>query len=104
MTTEATNIVSERAVYKKIEVAKNKELYPVKTLKKPAYFSSHCVSLKEYILRSDKIRIIDEFNRKFPSKPAINIYSDSEKVLISEIGIHSFRTIDSVSILDSMTF
>ena len=104
MTTKATNIVSEREVDKKIEVAKNKELYPLKTLEKPAYFSSHFVSLKEYILRSDKSRIIDDFKRKFPSKPAINIYSDSEKVLISEIRIHSFRTVDSASILDSMTF
>lgn len=82
MTTKTPNILAEIAAYKKIEVAKNKGLYPVKLLEQSTFFNSPCVSLKEYILRPDKSGIIAEFKRKSPSKNAINLYADPEEVTI----------------------
>ncbi len=83
MTTEAIpNILSEIVAHKQGEVAKKKELYPIKLLEQSTFFESPCVSLKEYILRPDKSGIIAEFKRKSPSRPSINLYADPEKVTI----------------------
>jgi len=82
MTQEIPNILKEIVAHKQSEVAQRKELYPVKLLEKSTFFSSPCVSLKEYILREDKSGIIAEFKRKSPSKPSINPYANPEEVTI----------------------
>ncbi len=82
MTTKIPNILIEIVTHKRQEVEKDKELYPVKLLEKSTYFPSPCVSLKEYILRTDKSGIIAEFKRKSPSKSSINLYADPEEVTI----------------------
>jgi len=61
MTSEIPNILQEIVAHKKTEVAQRKELYPAKLLEKSTFFSSPCVSLKEYILREDKSGIIAKY-------------------------------------------
>ena len=58
------------------QVARNKELFPVKLLESSIYFDSDCVSLEQYITREDKSGIIAEFKRKSPTKGIINQYAD----------------------------
>lgn len=76
------NILQKIIAHKKNEVADRKSLYPVKLLEKSIYFNSPCVSLKKYLLRSDKVGIIAEFKRKSPSKGIINPYSPVERTTI----------------------
>jgi indole-3-glycerol phosphate synthase len=68
--------------HKRKEVAEKIATRPIKSLEQSIYFSSPCVSLKEYILREDKSGIIAEFKRKSPSKGMINEYADVEKISI----------------------
>ncbi len=82
MSTTTSNILEEIAAHKRKEVAEKKELVPVKLLEKSTFYSSPCVSLKEYILREDKSGIIAEFKRQSPSKPQINLYANPEEVSI----------------------
>ena len=58
--------------HKRVEVAGNKQLTPVKQLERSDSFSRNCVSMKSHILRSDLNGIIAEFKRKSPSKGVIN--------------------------------
>ena len=68
------NILDTITAKKRLEVAENKELYPIKLLEKSKYFETKPVSMKKYILRTDKSGIIAEFKRKSPSKGTINEY------------------------------
>ena len=65
---------------KRKEVAEKKGLYPIKLLEKSIHFESPTVSMKEYIMDSEKSGIIAEFKRKSPSKPSINLHANVEKV------------------------
>jgi indole-3-glycerol phosphate synthase len=76
------NILETIVNVKKIEVEEKKQLYPAKLLEKSLYYGNPCVSLREYILRKDKLGIIAEFKRKSPSKGMINEYADIEKVSV----------------------
>lgn len=58
------------------QVARNKELFPIKLLESSIYFDSKCVSLSHYINRKDKSGIIAEFKRKSPSRGIINQYAN----------------------------
>ena len=60
----------------KKQVARNKELFPIKLLESSIYFNSKCVSFSHYITKKDKSGIIAEFKRKSPSKGVINRYAD----------------------------
>jgi len=49
------------------EVAYNKSVKPIKLLEQSIYFETPKVSMKEYLLRTDKVGIIAEIKRKSPS-------------------------------------
>lgn len=76
------DILSKIVNYKTQEVNERKSLYPLKLLEKSVFFNTKCVSLKEYLLNSEKTGIIAEFKKKSPSKPDINNYADIQKVTI----------------------
>ncbi|MBN2615565.1 MAG: indole-3-glycerol phosphate synthase TrpC [Bacteroidales bacterium] len=75
-------ILEEIIAYKRKETEDRKKLYPSELLKKSVYHASPCVSLKQYILRPDKLGVIAEFKRKSPSKGMINQYAEVEKISI----------------------
>ena len=66
------NILEEIIAYKREDVERRKELYPVKLLEKSIHFDAPVVSLKKYLLREDKYGIIAEIKRRSPSKGIIN--------------------------------
>lgn len=76
------NILDQIIQHKRDEVDRNKSLYPIKLLEQSIHYSAPCVSLSEYVNRPDKSGIIAEFKRKSPSKGAINMHSEPEKVSI----------------------
>src|ERR1041385_8398458 len=76
------DILEKIIAHKRKEVAERKSLYPVKLLEKSIYFSSPCVSLRKYLLRSDKVGVIAEFKRRSPSKGVINKYAPVERTSI----------------------
>lgn len=76
------NILDKIVAHKKKEVANQKALYPIKLLEQSPYFTTPCVSLKNYVTRPDKSGIIAEIKRKSPSQGDINPYVSVEKVSI----------------------
>lgn len=76
------NILSKIVKHKIAEVDERKSLYPVKLLERSPYFETETVSLKKYILRTDKSGIIAEFKTKSPSKGDINPYANVEKISV----------------------
>jgi indole-3-glycerol phosphate synthase len=75
-------ILDEIIAYKREEVAKNKELYPIKLLEESIYLNSPIVSLSKYIKRNDLNGIIAEFKRRSPSKGVINNYAEVGEVTV----------------------
>ena len=76
------DILNKIVAYKREELKEKKELTPIKKLEKSPYFTAKPISLSKYILREDKDGVIAEFKRRSPSKPAINLYAQIEKVSI----------------------
>jgi indole-3-glycerol phosphate synthase len=76
------NILDQIIAAKRKEVEERKSLYPVKLLEKSVFFASPCVSLRKYLLRSDKVGIIAEIKRKSPSRGTINKYVSVERTSI----------------------
>ena len=76
------NILEKIIESKKAEVARRKELYPVKLLEESIYFQTPVVSFADYLRRADKVGIIAEIKRKSPSEGDINPYIDVEQLSI----------------------
>jgi indole-3-glycerol phosphate synthase len=68
--------------HKQTEVQQKRELYPVKLLERSVHFGSPCISLRKYLLRSDKSGIIAEIKRRSPSKGMIHAHVDVERTSI----------------------
>lgn len=71
------SILEKIIATKQEEIAYNKSVKPIKLLEQSIYFDTPKVSMKEYLLRTDKVGIIAEIKRKSPSinefKTSINI-------------------------------
>ena len=76
------SILEKIAAHKRQEVQANRELYPMKLLEQSLYFQTPVVSLREYLLRPDRVGVIAEFKRRSPSKGDINPTADVEAVSI----------------------
>ncbi len=76
------NILEQIKQHKLAEVSSKKELYPTKLLERTPYFSSACVSMKEYISDTSRSGIIAEFKRKSPSKGDLNKYASVQEVTL----------------------
>jgi len=70
------DILTKIINYKKDEVSERKSLYPIKLLEKSTYFNTQPVSLRKYLLKTDKSGIIAEFKTKSPSKGDINPFAN----------------------------
>lgn len=64
------------------EVARNREVTPVKRLEKSVHYDAPTVSLTEYLHRDDLVGIIAEIKRKSPSKGMINPHISVEELSI----------------------
>lgn len=67
---------------KRKQVQEEKRLFPVELLERSIFYNSTCVSLKKYLLRSDKNGIIAEIKKKSPALGPINPYLKVEKLSI----------------------
>ncbi len=76
------NILEKIIAHKEKEVARRKEIFPVKLLEESIYYKTQTVSMKKYLLREDKSGIIAELKRKSPSKGIINSHLSIEKTSI----------------------
>lgn len=76
------DILQNIIAHKKKETEERKTLYPQRLLEKSVYFKGTPLSLKHYLLRSDKSGIIAEFKRKSPSKGVIHPNAQVERTTI----------------------
>ena len=76
------NILDKIFKYKKKETAERKSLFPTRLLEKSIYFDAPTVSLKKYLLRTDKSGIIAEIKRKSPGAGIINQFVNVERTSI----------------------
>lgn len=75
-------ILDEIIQNKRKEVEERKLLYPVQLLERSMFFKTECVSLKQYITRTDLSGVIAEYKRKSPSKGIINDTDSVERVSV----------------------
>ena len=73
-------ILDEILNHKAAEVAKTRELTPVKLLEQSIFYSGPCVSLVDYLQRDDMIGVIAEFKRSSPSAGKMNPYARPEAI------------------------
>ena len=76
------HILDKIIAHKRQEVVRRKQLFPAALLEQSIYFDTPVVSLREYLLRSDKSGIIAEFKRHSPSQGDINPYAKVEPTTI----------------------
>jgi len=76
------SILDKIIATKEKEVAYNKSVKPVKLLEQSIFFETPKVSMKEYLLRVDKIGIIAEIKRKSPSVKEFKSSIDIEELSV----------------------
>ncbi|MCB0354368.1 MAG: indole-3-glycerol-phosphate synthase, partial [Bdellovibrionales bacterium] len=76
------SILEEIVLSKREEVAERKELCPIKLLERSLYFTTRGVSLKQYLLRKDRVGIIAEFKRRSPSRGDLLVHASVEEISI----------------------
>ncbi len=74
------NILQKIIAHKHIEVARNKERFPIEKLEKSSFMETSTKSMKEHILNDTKSGIIAEIKRKSPSKGIINANANIQKI------------------------
>lgn len=76
------SILDKIIATKEKEVAYNESVKPIKLLEQSIYFNTPKVSMKEYLLRADKVGIIAEIKRKSPSVDEFKSSIDIEELSI----------------------
>jgi indole-3-glycerol phosphate synthase len=76
------NILEKIVLEKRKQVREEKLLYPVELLRRSIYFETECVSLRKYLLRTDKNGIIAEIKKQSPALGPINPHIKVEKLSI----------------------
>ena len=79
-TSSFTDILSQIADYKKVEVENCKNETSIGELQQKSFFKRKCLSLKDAIADKEKNGIIAEFKRKSPSAGMINAKADVKQV------------------------
>ena len=79
-TTSFTDILSQIADYKKLEVENSKKQTSIEELQQKPFFKRSCLSLKDFVANTEKNGIIAEFKRKSPSAGTINAKADLQQV------------------------
>jgi indole-3-glycerol phosphate synthase len=74
------DILQEIIAYKKVEVARRKEIFPLSDLVKEPLFNQQRPSMTASLLDPQKTGIIAEYKRQSPSKGIINNHSTVEEV------------------------
>ena len=77
---DGTNILDIIIEYKKLEVARAKEITSFATLQQSENFNRQTISMRQFLLDENKTGIIAEFKRKSPSKGIINATATVEAV------------------------
>ena len=77
---DGTNILDIIIEYKKLEVARAKEITSLATLQQSENFNRQTISMRQFLLDENKTGIIAEFKRKSPSKGIINATATVEAV------------------------
>lgn len=76
------SILKQIIATKMEEVELNKEIQPVRLLERSIYFNTDAVSMKQYLLRTDRVGIIAEIKRSSPSTGELKNNLDIEKLSI----------------------
>ena len=76
------SILEKIVAHKQEEVKEKRVLKPIQLLEQSIHFNAPVLSMKKYLIRSDKSGIISEFKRKSPSKGNINPYAKVEEVTV----------------------
>ncbi|MDR2910002.1 MAG: indole-3-glycerol phosphate synthase TrpC [Bacteroidales bacterium] len=74
------NILDKIIEAKKVEIAYQKSVVQIETLKYIPEFNRECISLKNNLLKKDSSGVIAEFKQKSPSKGVINVDAKIEEV------------------------
>ncbi len=83
-----SNTFNDMSILKQIiatkmeEVELNKGIQPVRLLERSIYFNTDVVSMKQYLLRTDRVGIIAEIKRSSPSTGELKNNLDIEKLSI----------------------
>lgn len=74
------NILDKIIAHKQKEIARRKDLHPIKDLEKASYFERTTFSLCQFLQGPKQMGVIAEFKRKSPSKGIINANAKIEEV------------------------
>lgn len=94
------NILDTIVRHKRDEVTSTKSKVKESTLLQSEMFDRKCLSLSEYVVKSELSGIIAEFKRKSPSKPIINLDADVVEITTG----YSLAGASALSVLTDVDF